>query len=279
MGVRYPLSLYHQNRVFWNTNTEKNYMLLAYNTKPDTAFHWFHVFKAFDNKRDHRTYAQVTRNTKNSNEIKGSRPLYSDACIVTVTNEKNKVKSKLVAPSKVSVNAQGCTSPKKTLPRPRVQTKRDRPASQQKGFLTNRFHILTDWGDNSQEIRYTDKGGSHAMHVLSPDKHEYVPSQHGNLKSDINKNRHVHMGQCNNTKVLSQDNIETNETLCGLTDVFKPPTQNMSSCKNDTKNMFPSLLCLIHRNMLLNKTPMMTYYITKKFLYMSGKIGIIAKSM
>ena len=185
-------------------------MLLAYNTKPNTAFHWFHASKAFDNKLDHRTYAQVTKNTKNFNEIKGSKPSYSDPRIVTVTNGKNKVKSKLVAPYKVSVNAQGCTYPKKTLPsKSRVQTKRDRPASQQKGFLTNRFHTLTDWGDNSQEICYTEKGGFHGevqpckvMHVSSSDKHAYVPSHHGNLKPDINQNRHVDMVQCKNTKAL-----------------------------------------------------------------------------
>ena len=219
-------------------------MLLAYNTKLNTAFHWFHTSKAFDNKRDHRTYAQVTKSTKNLNEIKGSKPSYSDPRIVTATNEKNKVKSRLVAPSKVSVNAQGCTSPRKTLPsRSWIQTKRDRPASQQKGFLENRFHILTDWGDNSQEICYTEEGGFHGevqpckvTHVLSSDNHAHIPSHHGNLKPDTNQNCYVDMVQCNNTKALPQDHTETNETLLSVIDASKPPIQNMSSCKNDTRN-------------------------------------------
>ena len=114
------------------------------------------------------------------------KPCTSAPRIVTVNNENTKVKPKFLTPSKVSINAQGCTSPKET-PRSRswVQTNRDRPASQQNGFLTNRFHILTDLEDNSSQFRYTEKRGLmvkcslirnpmsfhlNTMHMLAPFK-------------------------------------------------------------------------------------------------------------
>ena len=83
----------------------------------------------------------------------------SDPRIVTVNNDK--VKPKTVTPSKVSVNAKGCTSPNRPLyAKTRVQTTEVSPDPHQQGFLTNRFHIFTDLLDDSSSNRYSDVGDS-----------------------------------------------------------------------------------------------------------------------
>ena len=129
-----------------NTKNDQSYTLAAHNASIQIAFHWFHASKAFDNRRDHRTYAQVTKTMKSDyRNRKGLYPCTSAPCMVTVNNKNVKVNPTFVTPSKMSINAQGCTSSKETLElRSWVQTGSDSPAYQQKGFFINRFHILTD---------------------------------------------------------------------------------------------------------------------------------------
>ena len=83
----------------------------------------------------------------------------SDPRIVTVNNDK--VKPKIVTPSKVSVNAKGCTSPNRpSYAKTAVQTSEVGSHAHHQGFLTNRFQILTDLLDDSSSNRYNDTGDS-----------------------------------------------------------------------------------------------------------------------
>ena len=133
---------------------------MAFKASKQTAFHWFHSSKAFNNTRDHRTYAQVAKLSSADHALKiASNHSNSDPRIVTVNNEK--AKPKIVAPSKVSVNAKGCTSPTKpSYSKTWVQTSGVSSIPHQKGFLTNRFHILANLSDDSSSNRYDNTGGS-----------------------------------------------------------------------------------------------------------------------
>ena len=83
-------------------------------------------------------------------------PRTLDPCIITVTNENKKVKSKTVTPSKVSVNAQGCTSSTTIPSRKLVSNSGASHSAQQKGFLANRFDILANLQDSSVD-RYAEE--------------------------------------------------------------------------------------------------------------------------
>ena len=133
---------------------------MAFKASKQTAFHWFHSSKAFNNKRDHRTYAQVAKISSAGHSLKiASNHSNSDPRIVTVNNEK--AKPKIVAPSKVSVNAKGCTSPTKPpYSKTWVQTSGVSSIPHQKWFLTNRFHILANLSDDSSSNRYDNTEGS-----------------------------------------------------------------------------------------------------------------------
>ena len=135
---------------------------MAFKASKQTAFHWFHSSKAFNNTRDHRTYAQVAKISRLSadHSLKiASNHSNSDPRIVTVNNEK--AKPQIVAPSKVSVNAKGCTSPTKPpYSKTWVQTSGVSSIPHQKGFLTNRFHILANLSDDSSSNRYDNTEGS-----------------------------------------------------------------------------------------------------------------------
>ena len=145
------------------------------------------------------------------------KPCISAPYIITVNNENMKVKPIFVTPSKMSINAQGCTSPKETS---WIQTNRERPASQQKGFLTNRFHILTDLEDNSSQFRYTVKGGSHGgvqpckdSDVLLFNNNAHSCSIQGNLS--YNSKQFKYADKAKNTD---------NKTLSSYTSTLSPPT-------------------------------------------------------
>ena len=57
-----PHTLCHfKTRMVWNTKNVKNFTLSELHTDKQTAFQWFHSSKAFNNTRDHRTYAQVAK--------------------------------------------------------------------------------------------------------------------------------------------------------------------------------------------------------------------------
>ena len=92
--------------MIWNTKNHEKSTLLAYNANIQTAFHWFKSSQAFNNTRNHRTYAQVVK-TSDSNHTgsNAAKHATSGPRIVTVNNEK--VKPKIVTPSKVSINAKG----------------------------------------------------------------------------------------------------------------------------------------------------------------------------
>ena len=144
-----PRTLCHfENRMVWNTNNAKKSISSELNVDKQTAFWWFHASKAFNNTRDHRTYAQVAKNSNcNSKPNMVCNHVNSDPRIVTVNN--HKVKPKTVTPSKVSVNAKGCTSPNRpSYVKTRVQTTEVGSHAHQQGFLKNRFQILTDLDDS-----------------------------------------------------------------------------------------------------------------------------------
>ena len=103
----------------------------------------------------------------------------SDPRIVTVNNDK--VKPKIVTPSKVSVNAKGCTSPNRpSYAKTRVQTSEVSSDAHHQGFLTNRFHILTDLLNDSSSNRYSDIGDSEGELQPFNDKSskEYTACEH-----------------------------------------------------------------------------------------------------
>ena len=133
---------------------------MAFKASKQTAFHWFHSSKAFNNTRDHRTYAQVAKTLNSDHYLKiASNHNTSDPRIVTVNNEK--AKPKIVTPSKVSVNAKGCTSPTKpAYSKTWVQTSGVSAIAHKQGFLTNRFQILADLPDDSSSNRYDNTEGS-----------------------------------------------------------------------------------------------------------------------
>ena len=149
-----------KTRKVWNTKNVKNFILSELHTDKQTAFQWFHSSKAFNNTRDHRTYAQVAKTLDwNLKRNVVYNHVTSDPRIVTVNNDK--VKPKIVTPSKVSVNAKGCTSSNRPLhAKTRVQTTEVSSDAHHQGFLTNRFQIFTDLRDDSSSNRYSDIGDS-----------------------------------------------------------------------------------------------------------------------
>ena len=158
MGVRHNSSLYCRDRIFWNSKTVNSKDMAAFDANTHTAFQWFHVSKCFNNIRDNRTYAQVTKNSllKQQND-QGIHSRYLRPRIVTVNNENVKVKPKIVTPSKVSINAQGCTSSHDTCKvKKRVSKHGVSPLAKQKGFLSNRFDVLANLPDSSIN-RYTEE--------------------------------------------------------------------------------------------------------------------------
>ena len=151
---------YFRTRTVWNTKNVKKFTLSELHTDKQTALQWFYSSKAFNNTRDHRTYAQVAKTLDcNSKRNVVYNHVPSDPHIVTVNNDK--VKPKIVTPSKVSANAKGCTSPNRpSHAKTRVQTTEVSPYAHHQGFLTNRFHIFTDLLDDSSSNRYSDIGDS-----------------------------------------------------------------------------------------------------------------------
>ena len=108
MGIGSSNLCHYTTRMIWNTKNDEKSTLTAYNANIQTAFHWFHSSKAFNNTRNHRTYAQVVKSLDFDHKYdiaSNSRTL--DPRIVTLNNEK--VKPIIVTPSKVSINAKGCT--------------------------------------------------------------------------------------------------------------------------------------------------------------------------
>ena len=192
----------------------------AYNAKVLTTFHWFHASKAFDNRRDHRTCAQVIKHKNFHNENKGLKPCNSTPHIVTVNNKNVKVKSTLVTPSKVSVNAQGCTSPKRPY------------------LLGHGFKVIGAGQDNSSDIRYAEKGGSHGevqpckdYNVLSSKNDAHFLSIHGNSGSDSNQFHHVEKTKKNVTKTLSSYSSKQKETVINNVAPSDIQVENLSLCK------------------------------------------------
>ena len=86
--------------------------------------------------------------TINEKHKRNMSPPTLDPHIITVTNENKKVKPKTVTPSKVSVNARGCTS-STTVPSRKWVSNGASHSAQQKGFLANRFDILANLQDSS----------------------------------------------------------------------------------------------------------------------------------
>ena len=119
--------------------------------------------------------------------------------IVTVNNEKPKVRPKIVTPSKVSINAQGCTSSNNTLiPKTGVSNNGVSPGAQQKGFLSNKFDILVNLQDSSLDP-YTEEGmvddevqPCKALDVLSHTDNAQIPftskQQHNNHATQVINN-------------------------------------------------------------------------------------------
>ena len=201
-----PRTLCHfKTRMVWNTKNAKNFISSELNVDKQTAFRWFHSSKAFNNTRDHRTYAQVAKNSNcNSKPNMVCNHVNSDPRIVTVNNDK--VKPKTVTPSKVSVNAKGCTSPNRpSYVKTRVQTTEVSSYAHQQGFLKNRFQILNDLDDSSSN-RYNDTGDSEVE--LQPFDDKTTKAHHACLQAcsakasekPINgKSSHFHVaGQNNN---------------------------------------------------------------------------------
>ena len=144
--------------MFWNSKDVHSKDKDAFNAHSQTAFEWFRVSKCFDNIRDHRTYAQVIKTSlPKQGHVKGIHSRYLRPRIVTVNNENSKVKPKVVTPSKVSINAQGCTPSHNTrFVNKRVSNHGFSPLAQQKGFLSNRFDVLMKLSDSSID-RYTEE--------------------------------------------------------------------------------------------------------------------------
>ena len=88
--------------------------------------------------------------TTNEKHKRNMSPPTLDPHIITVTNENKKVKPKTVTPSKVSVNARGCTS-FTTIPSRKLVSNGASHSAQKKGFLANRFDILANLHDSSMD--------------------------------------------------------------------------------------------------------------------------------
>ena len=161
-----PTLCHFKTRMVWNTKNVKNFISSEFYADKQTAFQWFHSSKVLDNTRDHRTYAQVVKTLDcNSKRNVVYNHVNSDPRIVTVNNDK--VKPKIVAPSKVSVNAKGCTSPNRpSYVKTGVQTTGVSSHAQHQGFLNNRFQVLTDLLDDSSSNRYKDTGDSEGNYSL-----------------------------------------------------------------------------------------------------------------
>ena len=198
MGVRqFPLC-YHNDRTFWNRNNVHDNSI-AFNAHCHTAFKWFHTSKAFDNTRDHRTYAQVTKMmTINEKHKRNMSSPTLDPHIMTVTNKNKKVKPKTVTPSKVSANARGCTS-STTIPSRKLVSNGASHSAQQKGFLANRFDILANLQDSSVDC---SAGGLRFETGVQPCRDINVPlnTNHAQIPSRDTNNAEI---QAHPTNIIS----------------------------------------------------------------------------
>ena len=215
---------YFKTRMVWNTKNAKNLISSELYAHKQTAFQWFHSSKAFNNTRDHRTYAQVAKNSNcNSKPNMVHNHVDSDPRIVTVSN--NKVKPKIVTPSKVSVNAKGCTSPNRpSYAKTRVQTIEVGSHAHPQGFLTNRFQILTDL-DDSLSNPYNDTGDSEGE--LQPFNYKTTEAHHAGVQAFSEKASDKPMnGKSSRVHVASQ-NINFSTSPCHAnesTDTFNEST-------------------------------------------------------
>ena len=208
--------------MIWNTKHDAKSTLLAYNTNIQTAFHWFKSSKAFNNTRNHRTYAQVVKTSDFDHRGNiSAKHGTSGPRIVTVNNEK--VKPKIVTPSKVSINAKGCTSLKKSSSQIWEKSSRDSPNAQHQGFLANRFNILMDLHDDSSSDRYTDTEGSEGevqpfIDTIVPlyTQNAHSRAIHGDQKSSNATPQHEHGSK--NTDSLPYDIKANHVTVDTLLD-------------------------------------------------------------
>ena len=124
--------------------------------------------------------------TTNEKHKRNMSPRTLDPHIITVTNENKKVKPKPLTPSKVSVNAQGCTSSTTIPPRKLVSNSGASHSAQHEGFLANRFDILANLQDSSvdcsaEELRF-DSGVQPCRDINVPlyTNHAQIPSRDTN---------------------------------------------------------------------------------------------------
>ena len=257
--------------MIWNSKHDSKLTSLAYNANIQTAFHWFKSSKAFNNTRNHRTYAQVLKTSDFDHRGKyAAKHGTSGPRIVTVNNKK--VKPKIVTPSKVSINAKGCTSLKKSSSHRWETSNRDSPNAQHQGFLANRFNILMDLNDDSSSDRYTDTEGSEGE--VQPFIDTIVPlytqnahnrSIYGDQKSSKVIPQHEH-GSKNNDSLLYD--IKASRLLW-IHCLMAPPHIPM------TLNKWPLCLLIRHKNMYLGMKNPIFLYIYSKFPYTYGKINIL----
>ena len=172
----------------------------------------------------------------------------SDPRIVTVNNDK--VKPKTVTPSKVSVNAKGCTSPNRpSYVKTRVQTTEVSSHAHQQGFLKNRFQILTDLDDSSSN-RYNDTGDSEVE--LQPFDDKTTKANHACLQAcsakasdkPINgKSSRFHVaGQNNNFNTPSCQANKSTDTANEETDILDMSNVIQESSNNQNHTLAANFL-------------------------------------
>ena len=249
-----PTLCHFKTRMVWNTKNVKNFISSEFYADKQTAFQWFHSSKVLDNTRDHRTYAQVVKTLDcNSKRNVVYNHVNSDPRIVTVNNDK--VRPKIVAPSKVSVNAKGCTSPNRpSYVKTGVQTTGVSSHAQHQGFLNNRFQVLTDLLDDSSSNRYKDTGDSEGELQPCNDK----PSKAHNVcaharsteafdKSSNGKSSRFHVaGQNKNvishtSKAIQESSNNQNHTLAAnfLQKTQKHVAKHMDCHSDETLQQIP----------------------------------------
>ena len=245
-----PRTLCHfKTRMIWNTKNAKNSIFSELNVDKQTAVRWFHSSKAVNNTRDHRTYAQVAKNSNcNSKPNMVCNHVNSDPRIVTVNSDK--VKPKTVTPSKVSVNAKGCTSPNRpSYVKARVQTTEVSSYAHQRGFLNNRFQILTDL-DDSLSNRHNDTGDSEVE--LQPFDDKTTKANHACLQAcsakasdkPINgKSSRFHVaGQNNNLNTPSCQANNSTDTANEETDILDMANGIQESSNNQNHTLAANFL-------------------------------------
>ena len=136
--------------------------------------------------------------TINEKHKRNMSPPPLDPHIITVTNENKKVKPKTVTPSKVSVNARGCTS-STTIPFRKLVSNGASHSAQQKGFLANRFDILANLQDSSVDC---SAGGLRFETGVQPCRDINVPlnTNHAQIPSRDSNNAEI---QAHPTNIIS----------------------------------------------------------------------------